>query len=67
MLCNDHSRFLEIADVIYRLQLTVLKGVMERRSDNTWACFVVEVYITPHTRVIEFIYIHMIIMPACIQ
>ncbi|XP_022862681.1 transcription factor LHW-like isoform X2 [Olea europaea var. sylvestris] len=42
MLCNDHSRFLEIADVIYRLQLTVLKGVMERRSNNTWACFVVE-------------------------
>ncbi|KAL2481587.1 Transcription factor [Abeliophyllum distichum] len=42
MLCNDHSRFLEIADVIYRVQLTVLKGVMERRSGNSWACFIVE-------------------------
>ncbi|CAI9760785.1 unnamed protein product [Fraxinus pennsylvanica] len=42
MLCNDHTRFMEIADVIYNLQLTVLKGVMERRSDNTWACFIVE-------------------------
>ncbi|CAI9783282.1 unnamed protein product [Fraxinus pennsylvanica] len=42
MMCNDHSRFLEINDVIYHLRLTVLKGVMERRCDNTWACFVVE-------------------------
>lgn len=44
MACNDHGRFLEIADVIYRLELTILKGVMERRSDDsTWAHFVVEV------------------------
>lgn len=43
MLCNDHTRFMEIADVFYNLQLTVLKGVMESRLDNTWACFIVEV------------------------
>ncbi|KAL3839488.1 hypothetical protein ACJIZ3_024079 [Penstemon smallii] len=42
MLCTDHFRFLEIADVIYRLQLTILKGVMEDKSDNSWARFVVQ-------------------------
>lgn len=43
MVCNDHGRFLEIADVICRLELTILKGVMERRSDDsTWAHFIVE-------------------------
>ncbi|KAL3531783.1 hypothetical protein ACH5RR_005304 [Cinchona calisaya] len=43
MLCNDHGRFLEIADVIHRLELTILKGAMERRSDESaWAHFIVE-------------------------
>ncbi|KAK4419033.1 Transcription factor [Sesamum alatum] len=42
MLCTDHGRFLEIADVIHRLQLTILQGVMERTSDNSWARFIVE-------------------------
>lgn len=44
MLCNDHGRFLEIADVIHRLQLTILKGAMETRPDESaWAHFIVEV------------------------
>ncbi|XAR68914.1 hypothetical protein NMG60_11000327 [Bertholletia excelsa] len=42
MLCNDHGLFLEIAEVIQHLGLTILKGVMESRTDNTWAHFIVE-------------------------
>ncbi|KAL0309901.1 UNVERIFIED_CONTAM: Transcription factor LHW [Sesamum radiatum] len=42
MLCPDHGRFLEIADAIHRLQLTILQGVMDRSSDNSWARFIVE-------------------------
>ncbi|KAL7136412.1 hypothetical protein ABFS83_10G028800 [Erythranthe nasuta] len=42
MLCTDHGRFLEIADVIHRLQLTILKGVMKKSTDNSWARFIVE-------------------------
>ncbi|XP_027066923.2 transcription factor LHW-like isoform X1 [Coffea arabica] len=43
MLCNDHGRFLEIADVIHRLELTILKGAMEKRPDESaWAHFIVE-------------------------
>ncbi|XP_059647110.1 transcription factor LHW-like [Cornus florida] len=42
MLCNDHGFFLEIADVIRRLELNILKGVMKTRSDKTWAHFIVE-------------------------
>ncbi|KAG8376941.1 hypothetical protein BUALT_Bualt09G0116400 [Buddleja alternifolia] len=42
MLCTDHGRFLEIADVIHRLKLTILKGIMEKSSDDSWARFVVE-------------------------
>lgn len=44
MLCDEHGLFLEIAQAIRRLELTVLKGVMETRSNNLWAHFVVEVY-----------------------
>lgn len=43
MMCDDHGRFLEIADVIHRLELTILKGVMEKRPESTWAHFIVEV------------------------
>ncbi|XP_062006156.1 transcription factor LHW-like isoform X3 [Rosa rugosa] len=42
MLCDEHGLFLEIAQAIRRLELTVLKGVMETRSNNLWAHFVVE-------------------------
>ncbi|KAK6943608.1 Transcription factor MYC/MYB N-terminal [Dillenia turbinata] len=44
MLCNEHGLFLEIAQVIRRLELTILKGVMKIRSNKTWAHFVVEAY-----------------------
>ncbi|XP_011006385.1 PREDICTED: transcription factor EMB1444-like isoform X2 [Populus euphratica] len=42
MLCNDRGVFLEIAQVIRSLDLTILKGVMESRLSNTWAHFIVE-------------------------
>ncbi|KAM7468046.1 hypothetical protein LguiB_015608 [Lonicera macranthoides] len=42
LMCNDHWHFLEIADVIHRLELTILKGAMESHSDNTWAHFIIE-------------------------
>ena len=52
MLCNDHGRFLEIADVIHRLEVTILKGAMEKRPDESaWAHFIVEVQITHLTSI----------------
>ncbi|KAJ9185254.1 hypothetical protein P3X46_004909 [Hevea brasiliensis] len=42
ILCNEHCLFLEIAQVIRSLELTILKGVLESRSNNTWARFIVE-------------------------
>ncbi|KAI3746676.1 hypothetical protein L6452_09115 [Arctium lappa] len=42
MLCEERGSFLEIADVIKGLGLTILKGVMESRNDKIWAHFTVE-------------------------
>ncbi|XP_076925163.1 transcription factor LHW-like [Bidens hawaiensis] len=42
MICDDSIRFLEIAEVIHGLELTILHGVMEKRSGNTWARYIVE-------------------------
>ncbi|XP_068317293.1 transcription factor EMB1444-like [Pyrus communis] len=42
MLCDEHGLFLDIAQAIRRLELTILKGVMETRLSNMWAHFVVE-------------------------
>jgi hypothetical protein len=42
MQCDGHGHFLEITQVIRRLELTILKGVMENRSNITWAHFVIE-------------------------
>ncbi|XP_039012876.1 transcription factor LHW-like isoform X2 [Hibiscus syriacus] len=42
MLCEERGFFLEIADFIRGLGLTILKGVMETRSDKIWARFTVE-------------------------
>ncbi|XP_060173237.1 transcription factor LHW-like [Lycium barbarum] len=42
MLCEERGLFLEIADIIRGLGLTILKGVMETRSDKIWAQFAVE-------------------------
>lgn len=45
MLCEERGLFLEIADIIRGLGLTILKGVMETRNDKIWARFAVEVII----------------------
>ncbi|WCJ40108.1 transcription factor-related [Euphorbia peplus] len=42
MLCEERGFFLEIADLIRGLGLTILKGVMEVRNDKVWAHFAVE-------------------------
>ncbi|XP_015891480.3 transcription factor bHLH155 isoform X2 [Ziziphus jujuba] len=42
MMCEECSHFLEIAEAIRSLGLTILKGVTEARGDNTLICFVVE-------------------------
>ncbi|KAJ8750086.1 hypothetical protein K2173_014001 [Erythroxylum novogranatense] len=42
MLCEECGIFLEIADLIKGLGLTILKGVMEARNDKIWARFAVE-------------------------
>ncbi|KAG6415197.1 hypothetical protein SASPL_122602 [Salvia splendens] len=42
MLCEERGLFLEIADVIRGMGLTILKGLMDTRNDKIWACFAVE-------------------------
>ncbi|XP_008801631.2 transcription factor bHLH155-like isoform X2 [Phoenix dactylifera] len=42
MLCEEYGLFLEIAQVIRRLELIILKGVLETRSDKLWAHFIIE-------------------------
>ncbi|XP_028765502.1 transcription factor EMB1444 [Neltuma alba] len=42
MLCEECSYFLEIAEAIRSLGLTILKGATEAQSEKTWICFVVE-------------------------
>ena len=43
MLCEECSHFLEIAEAIRSLGLTILKGVTEAHGEKTWIFFVVEV------------------------
>lgn len=45
MLCEERGLFLEIADVIRGLGLTILIGVIETRNEKIWARFAVEVHI----------------------
>ncbi|EYU36027.1 hypothetical protein MIMGU_mgv1a020569mg, partial [Erythranthe guttata] len=42
MLCEERGIFLEIADIIRGLGLTILKGLIETRDDKIWAHFIVE-------------------------
>ncbi|KAK1354531.1 Basic helix-loop-helix (BHLH) DNA-bindingsuperfamily protein [Heracleum sosnowskyi] len=42
MLCEERGLFLEIADIVRGLGLTILKGMMETRNDKIWARFAVE-------------------------
>lgn len=43
VMCSEHGLFLEIAQVIRQLDLTILKGVLESSSTTAWARFIVEV------------------------
>lgn len=47
MVCEDRGLFLEIADLVKGLGLTILKGVMEARKNKIWARFAVEVRLVP--------------------
>ncbi|XP_031372328.1 transcription factor EMB1444 isoform X2 [Punica granatum] len=42
MLCEDCSHFLEIAEAMRSLGLTILKGATEVHSDKIWIIFIVE-------------------------
>lgn len=42
MICDESIRFLEIAEVIHGLDLTILNGMMEKHSGNTWARYIIE-------------------------
>ncbi|KAJ4822109.1 hypothetical protein Tsubulata_002831 [Turnera subulata] len=42
MLCEECSHFLEIAEAIRTLGMTILKGITEAHGEKTWICFVVE-------------------------
>nr|QEA69209.1 MYC33 [Hevea brasiliensis] len=42
MLCEECSHFLEIAEAIRSLGLTILKGITEVHGEKLWICFMVE-------------------------
>ncbi|KAH9316348.1 hypothetical protein KI387_024975, partial [Taxus chinensis] len=42
MLCEEQGLFLEIADIIRGLGLTILKGIIEARNEKIWSHFIVE-------------------------
>ncbi|KAI4338892.1 hypothetical protein MLD38_023899 [Melastoma candidum] len=42
MMCNEHGLFLEIVEVLRRLELNIVRGSTEARANVTWASFVVE-------------------------
>ncbi|KAG5043580.1 hypothetical protein GLYMA_03G161800v4 [Glycine max] len=42
MLCEECSHFLEIAEAIRSLGLTILKGATKAHGEKIWICFVVE-------------------------
>ncbi|XP_054807388.1 transcription factor EMB1444-like isoform X2 [Prosopis cineraria] len=42
MLCEECTHFLEIAEAIRSLGLTILTGTTEAHGEKTWICFVVE-------------------------
>ena len=44
MLCENCSRFFEIAEAIRSLGMTILKGSTEACGGKIWICFVAEVY-----------------------
>ncbi|KAG8641759.1 transcription factor bHLH155 isoform X3 [Manihot esculenta] len=42
MLCEECSHFLEIAEAVRSLGLTILKGITEVHGEKIWICFMVE-------------------------
>lgn len=56
MLCNEHGFFLEIAQVIRNLDLSILKGTIKCHSNSTWAHFIVEVLISSK----DILHIHLL-------
>jgi hypothetical protein len=42
MVCEEYGVFLEIAHVMKDLEVTILKGLLESRSDKLWARFVIQ-------------------------
>ncbi|XP_076942868.1 transcription factor EMB1444-like [Bidens hawaiensis] len=42
MVCDECVHFLEIAEAIRCLGLTILKGAIDAYGDKTWMCFIVE-------------------------
>lgn len=56
MLCEERGLFLEIADVIRGMGLTILKGLMDTRNDKIWARFAVEVMLVRNNIPMDFIY-----------
>ncbi|XP_020585480.1 transcription factor bHLH155-like isoform X2 [Phalaenopsis equestris] len=43
MQCRNHGLFLDIAQAIKRLGLTILKGILESRLEELWAHFIIEI------------------------
>ncbi|GLJ55838.1 hypothetical protein SUGI_1198930 [Cryptomeria japonica] len=55
MVCEKQGLFLEIADVIRGLGLTILKGFMEAHNDMIWARFAVEANKEDSVMLINFV------------
>ncbi|XP_066357635.1 transcription factor LHW-like [Miscanthus floridulus] len=64
MLCEDRGIFLEIADFIKGLGLTILRGVMEARKNKIWARFAVEAN-RDVTRMEIFLSLMRLLEPSC--
>ncbi|CAD6270474.1 unnamed protein product [Miscanthus lutarioriparius] len=64
MLCEDRGIFLEIADFIKGLGLTILRGVMEAQKNKIWARFTVEAN-RDVTRMEIFLSLMRLLEPSC--
>lgn len=64
MICEDRGIFLEIADFIKGLGLTILRGVMEARKNKIWARFTVEAN-RDVTRMEIFLSLVRLLEPSC--
>ncbi|KAM0927768.1 hypothetical protein ACQ4PT_002671 [Festuca glaucescens] len=42
MVCKGYDVFFEIAHLFKSLEVSILKGELEYRSDELWACFIIE-------------------------